>query len=752
MAEQYVIEPFLDVEGEGYQVLRYELHEELSEVSWLKAELTQHDVGERKDATPPKDLIDKTAILNLRRQDGGQERFFVGRIVSARRQSGADEVQTVHVEVAPVPWALTKRRDSRVFQNMAVKDIIVEVLENAGVGSDQYDWQTSGEHPERAYCVQYRETDYDFLRRLASEEGIYFAVHHDGETDKIVFSDEPTGLGDIEGETALRYHFGTGMDRSADVVSRVEQVHRVTTDKVMLRDYNYEKPKLSVEATVESDDDGDHVLEAYDYPGRGLEPPEIERLAKINADEVQARRQRVTGEAATLALRPGLRFSIEGHPYEALNQEVLVTSVTIKGTSPRLGATEEGKEDAFVMRFSAVPTKHRYAPVRRPRAAEVVGLSTAVTTGPAGEEIHVDEAAEVKIRYPWDRLGPEDDGSSRWVRTLQLGLGDSMLLPRVGWEVYVDHDHGDVDRPLVMGRMYNAHTPPPYNLPDEATKSSLQTATSPGDGSSNEMRLGDSAGSEEIFFNASKDMKVDVKNNTTESVGNNASKSVGSNQEKNITDSLTASVGGSQSLSVGGNQKIGIETRHQDEIAGDHSLSIGGTRTMMIGGDHKNDVGGSSTFQVGGMNIDLVVGSVTHDTLGSFTHNVGSALIDITPSDRSLTVGGSITETAGAAKIVGTMGGRGVEVGGAMTQQVAGAIVNLADGDRAESAGGTYTEIAAGASVVKADNIKIEADGMINLVMGASIVSINPAMVTIMGVSLKLDGKVADVGALVIDN
>lgn len=752
MAEQHIIEPFLDVEGEGFQVLRYELTEELSEVSWLRAELTQHDAGERKDPTPPKDLISKTATLTLRRDDGGQERQFVGRIVSARRQSDEDEVQTVHVEIAPAPWALTKRRDSRVFQEMPVKDIVLEVLDKAGVGSDKVDWQAAGKHPDRAYCVQYRETDFDFVRRLCSEEGIYFAVHHLDGSEKVIFGDEPIGLGEIEGETTLAYHYGMGMDRSGDVITRVEQSHRVVTDKVMLRDYNYEKPKLEVEATVESEDDGEHVLEAYDYPGRGLEPPEIERLAKITSDQLQARRQVVRGEAATLALRPGLRFTIEGHPYEALNQEVLVTSVTITGTTPRLGALEEGNEDAFVVTFTAVPTKHRYSPTRRPRAAEAIGLSTVVTTGPPGEEIHVDETASVTIRYPWDRLGPEDDGSSRWVRTLQLGLGDSMLLPRMKWEVYVDHDHGDIDRPLVMGRLYNAHTPPPYNLPDEANRSSLQTATSPGGGSSNEMRLGDGAGSEEIFFNASKDMKVDVKNNTTESVGNNASKKVGSNQEKNITDSLTATVGGSQSVSVSGNQKVAIETRAQDEIAGDHTLDVGGTRTMMIGGDHKMDVGGSSKLQVGGMNIDLVVGSVTHETLGSFTHNVGSALIDITPSDRSLTVGGSVTETAGAAKIIGTMGGRGVEVGGAMTQQVAGAIVNLADGDRAESAGGTYTEIAAGASVVKADNIKIEADGMINLVMGASIISINPAMVTLMGVSLKLDGKVSDLGALVIDN
>lgn len=751
MAEvKLLVEPSLEVEGTRFQVLRYDLTESLSELSRLRCAVTELDVEPKN----PAELIGKTAILTLARTDGIQRREFVGRVVVAAREVDEDDVRCLSLEVAPVPWALSKRADCRVFQHQTVVDIAKAVLEAAGVPADQQDWRVTEEHPEKEYLVQYRETDLDFLWRILAEEGIYFAVHHEDGADKLVFGDDPRGLGDVEEPTALPYHYGHGGDEAIDAVMRLVHEHTVTSDKVTLRDYTPDKPKLDVTATVESDDDGDHVLEIYDYPARAADPSEAERLAKILLDEHQAPRQVVRGEAGVLHLRPGLRVTLEGHPYAPLNQEYLITGVSIVGSTPRLGAAAEAEAgQRYRLSFTAVPTETtRYRPAPRPRQARVAGLQTAVTTGASGEEIHTNESGAVKIRYHWDRLGPEDDGSSLWCRTSQLALGGSMLLPRMGWEVSVDHLEGDPDRPLVMGRMYNGEKPPPYKLPDEAVKSALQTATSPGGGSTNELRTSDGAGSEEMFFNASKDMTVDVKNNTTESVGSNSTRSIGANQAKNVTNSVTATVGANQSLSVGGDQAIKVETKLQDEVGADHSLTIGGNRDMKIGGDHKRDVSGNATHDVGAMMVDLVVGSTTEEILGDYKHDVGAALVDITVADRVVAVTGSITETAGAAKVIAVNGGRGVSVDGSMMQQVAGAIINVASGDRAESSGATYTEIAAGAQVVKANNITIEADGMITLVMGASILNMNPAMITLMGVSIKLDGKTADLGALIVDN
>ena len=739
------VDPTISIDGAPFRVLGYVVREALSEISTLTCEVIEDDVETKNPAA----LIGMRAEFSLERSEMGDERTFVGQIVRAERHPDNNDVRTLRLIVAPVPWVLTKRHDCRVFQNLSVVDIAKEVLSAAAIPDDKQDWQIAGTHNEREYLVQYRETDFDFLQRILSEEGIYWAVHFVDGNDVIQFSDKPNGTGEIDATPLPHYDIMGGIDKM-ECVTRVTQRLTVAPDKASLRDYNYENPAAKVEATLESTDEGEHALEVYDYPARCTETADAERLAQVLLDELQARRTTVEGYTGVLGMKVGLRFTIEEHPYSPLNQEYTIIGVDIEGNTPRIDATVEYRSK-YSCRFTAIPSANTCAPPRRARAADIVGLQTTFTTGPPGEEIHVNEAGEVTIRYHWDRLGTDDEKSSLPVRTRQAQNGDSMLLPRMKWEVATTHLEGDPDQPLVMARMYNGTTPPPYNLPEECSMSSLQTATTPGGGSVNEMRMGDSAGAEEMYFNASKDMTVDVKNNTTESVGNNHTHSIGSNHSKNVTNSSTISVGSNQTVKVGGNQEISVETRMQDEVAGDHTLDIGGNRDMKVGGDHKRDVGGDSKHEVGGRRIDLVVGSVTDDTLGAYQHDVGAALIDVTVNDRSLQVKGSISETAGAAKIIYAKGGRGVEVGTTMTQKVAGAIINLAT-DRVEKAKGTYTEIAAGAHLVKSKNITVEADTVLTIVMGASTLTLLPALVAIAGISVKLDGDVSDLAVLVIDN
>jgi type VI secretion system secreted protein VgrG len=661
------------------------------------------------------------------------------------------------VHIAPTLWELGQRADCRIFQETSAVDIVKKVLEGAGLPPGRQDWHLGEDHPVRVYTVQYRESDLDFIRRLLFEEGIYFAVHATDEEDKVVFGDAPDGLADVAGTTLLTFFEEFGFEGSVDRVRRLDRVASVQSDKVFVRDYDPDKPALALEATAESTDEGEHVLEVYDYPARCTEVAVATHTAEVLLGSLQAERDVVHGDVGSLALWPGLRFSVDGHPYDPLNQAYMVTRSRITGSHPRMldggRAARSGREPKHTCEFWAVPTKTtRYRPPRRAREQVIPGLQTAITTGASGSEIHTDAGGHVKVRFHWDRSGIQDDTSSRWIRTSQVPTGGSMLLPRVGWEVTVAHHGGDADRPLVLGRMYNAVTPPPYALPKEAAKSSVQTATTPGGGSSNEFRMGDTKGSEEMFFNASKDMTTEVKNNATETIGNDYKKKVGSNQSRSVTDSSTSSVGANQTIDVGGNQSVKVETFMVDEVGGSHSLSIGGNRDMKVGGDHKRDIGGTSSLEVGGNQIDLVVGSITDETLASFSHQVGAALIELCVGDRVVTVGGASTENAGAAKVIVVKGGRGVNVGGSLNIKVAGAIVNMANADRAEASGGTYTEIAAGAQIVKGNNVVFEADNMLSLVMGASTLTLMPAMIAIAGVSVKIDGDVTDAGTMVVDN
>jgi type VI secretion system secreted protein VgrG len=300
--------------------------------------------------------------------------------------------------------------------------------------------------------------------------------------------------------------------------------------------------------------------------------------------------------------------------------------------------------------------------------------------------------------------------------------------------------------------MYNGVTPPPYALPANKARGSVQTATTPGGGSTNEFRMNDTKGTEEMFFNASKDMSVDVVNNSTESVGNNSTHNIGSNHSLSVTNSVQNKVGSNQTVKVGANQDVHVSTFYVDQIGGSYSLTVGANRSMHIGGDHKRDVAGDSEVTVNSNMIDLIVGSQTDHTLANFTHDVGAANVTITAASRSYTVGGARAETTGAVKIIGSLAGVGTDTSGSMMHKVAGAILTKITKDREDKAGANYTEIAAGAHIIKGDKISFEAETMLCLVMGASTITMMPSMVAIAGVSLKLDGDVTDQGALILDN
>ncbi len=742
------------VDGEAYRLLACQIRESLSALPVAVIEIGTLDSVNNSGPPDPGTMIGKPIVIKLDREDGAQSRQFVGVATEATRLADKEGRPFTRITVIPRLFRLGKRADCRTFQQKSVPDIVKEVLTVAGLASDAQEARLSGSYAPRVYCVQYRETDLDFVARLLSEEGIYFAVTFEDGKDTVVFCDDPTGLDDLEGNASLPFAHTMGFSSSSACVLWVKDSTEVRSDKAFIRDYDFERPKLALEAPVEGKDDGGHSLEVYQYPGRFLDQEVGKRYAQVLLDSLQAERHIVTGESTVLTMSPGRRFTITDHPYEPLNQELLITGVETEyreGFSSRAGAPASGQ--GFTCRFTAVPTATTaYRPPRRERAVAIPGLQTAVTTGPSGQEIHSDKHGRVKAKYMWDRLGKADETSSLWMRTSQVPTGGSMLLPRVGWEVSVRHVEGDPDVPIVMSRLYNTVTPPPYALPAGKARGAMQTATTPGGGSSNEFRMDDTKGKEEMMFNASKDMTVDVVNNTTESVGNNETHSIGSNHKVNVTNSVMASVGASQTVSVGSNQTVHVETFMVEQIGGAHTLAIGGNRDMKIGGDHRREVAGGDKTDVGSLMTDLVVGKISTEGSASLTIDVGTASALITAGDHNLDIVGDRTEATGAAKAVIAVGGRGVEITGAMTQKVAGAILAKIGGDMADTAATTFTEVAAGAHILKADKVVFEGETIVSFVMGASTITLTPASISIAGVSIKIDGAVAETAALIMDN
>jgi type VI secretion system secreted protein VgrG len=731
-----------EVKGQSLIVRTAKIEDRLDAIAVLDISLVSE-----AELPKPSSLLSADATFEIGSVDAaGAKHKFQGIVTWAERRLDADGRPTLHLRVQPKLLRLTLRNDVRTFQKKSVPDILKEVVEGAGAGPVRL--ALSGSYEKRDFAIQYRETDFDFLRRVCAEEGVAFVFDH--EAGEVVFCDDPKGMADAA-ESTLKFIPEFGFDHAFAAVGKLDFKSRVVSDKVMLRDYDPTRPRLALETEKEGTDDGDHALEVYAFPARTTDESALERRTQALLDSIQSRRHIISGTTTAWALAPGQRFTIEGHPYAPLDQELLTTSITLDFAQSE--SAFEKVQAKMSLRFEAIPTeKSAYRPARLPPARRAPGVQTALTTGASGQEIDVDETGSVTVLYPWDRVGAKDDTSSVRMRTLQLGLGGSMLLPRVGWEVLVQCNEADPDLPLIVGRLYNAEKPPPYSLPGGKARSSIQTATTPGGGSTNEIRTDDSAGSEEMFFNASKDMSVTAKNNATESVGANATLQVGGNQDVNITNSSELTIGASQDVSVGGNQKASVETLRVDQAGGDHSLSVGGNRDMKVGGDHKYTIGADESVDVGGMKTELVVGSIDEQTSGDMTLDVGAVRATITVGNHATTIGGNHTETSGAAKVSLVYGAMASEIGGNQDLKAAAAGVHLVKADRAESAGGMYTEIAAGAHIVKADNIVFTADAAITLVMGASILSITPASVALLGISVKLDGDVADTAALVIDN
>ncbi len=647
MADPIEIEHHITVDGTEYAIVALDAREALDEIGVLHAELV--DLAGEADPPDPAALLGKPLVLQSARKDGSEERKIAAYVVEAERTTTYGErVTGTLVTARPRLFRLTQRADCRTFQNLSAPDIVKKVLAGAGVPDSAQKWQITGSYPARLYTTQYRETDFAFVQRLLSEEGIAFTIDSSSGEDVVVFFDED--LGAIEGQKIIVHRPAAGLNVTTDAVDVTSHDKSTVPGRVNLRDYDFEHPRVNLDAKAEADDAAEKALEVYVYPGRFRQEPVGDRYAKVLLDALRARREVIGGPTNTLRLLCGHRFQLDEHPYAPLNQEYLVIESTIAYEAPRARSSTEGdgpylraaldggRHPAFGTReghrldratFRAIPTdKTTYRPPRVARAVAAPGAQVAVTTGPPGQEIHPDEHGRVKVIFPWDRLGKPDDTSSLWIRTCQLPLGGSMLTPRVGWEVYLNFTDGDPDLPFVFGRMYNGKTPPPYELPKHKARMSIQTATTPGGGSVNEIRMDDTAGGEEMFMNASHDASVSAGNNATESVGNNETRSIGSNQTLSVTDSMAASIGANQSITIGANQTIHVSTLMVDSV-GSHTLAVGGNRDLKAGGDHKRTVTGASTLTIGGMQVDLVAGSVDENGLATMDNHVGAALVEL---------------------------------------------------------------------------------------------------------------------------
>jgi type VI secretion system secreted protein VgrG len=536
-----------------------------------------------EEAVDPAELLRQPMAVTVNLQDGGERKIHG--LVRRFTQSGQqDDLTFYSVELVPWLWFLTLSRDCKVFQNKSVLDIVQEVFD--GLGYTDYDLRCSSTYAPREYCVQYRETHFNFISRLLEEEGIFYFFEHTQDTHTLVLADMNTTCQACPGQEQARMAPEEGPALEGDVVTAISLESAVHLGKVTLRDYDPTRPSLNLETFVEDDEVEEEV---YHYPGLYKELDEGSRYAQLLLEEGTCGRQVIRGASNCRAFVSGTSFTLEEHYRPDANQELLLLHVSHRGEAGDYRSWASATLE-YNNTFVCIPSGTPYRPPRRSRKPRIQGSQTAVVVGPAGEEVFTDQYGRIKIQFHWDRLGQRDQNSSCFVRVVFGWAGKgygAVSIPRIGNEVIVDFLEGNPDAPIVTGSVYNAEQTPPFELPGSGIQMGMKSRSSPGGGGDNEISMTDTAGEELINIHAQHDMTTTVDHDDTQTVKNNRSVTVVTGDETHAveTGKRTTTIKGLETLTVvtgdrvatldTGNDSLTVKTGTKtDKIKGPYEITV----------------------------------------------------------------------------------------------------------------------------------------------------------------------------------
>ena len=607
------------------------------------------------------DLLGLPATVTVESDTGGK-RYFNG-LIDKVQFLGAPYAGQWFYQFELVPWSamLDKVADCRIFQEITVPDLLKQIFADSGF--TDYKLKLTRKYPEREYCVQYRESTLNFIMRLMEEEGIYFFFQHGKSAHYMVLVDDHSGHDHVPGQSNIKYHpVNVGKRLKEDSVSHWTMGASVLTGQVALNAYNFETPRADI--STKRLIDRPHAQaswEVFDFHDRYGDTQEGDHYVRNRIEELQAEHEIFQGDTDSLALAAGQLFTLQQHPRRSQNQEYLLTEVYHRVVAPAyLSGAKNPSEETWEVKFDCTPSVTPFRLARATPRPSVRGPQTAVVVGPPKEEIYPDKHGRIKVQFPWDRYGKNDQTSSCWIRVVQSAAGPgfgAQFIPRVGHEVMVAFIEGDPDRPLVMGTVYNGSNPPPYGLPGNKTQSGLKTRSSPGGGASNanEIRLEDKKGAEEFYVQAEKDRKVLVKNCNSETVGVNETLDVGKNRTAKVGDNEILSVGKNQKQTIGASQELTVGADRTRLVGSNESVTIGKNQTEMVGSSRVTTIANSDALNVG-FSQEVNVGATYHlSVLGLATTEVGGV--------HTLEVGGVQDISVGGMQTIEVEGDQQLEVG-----------------------------------------------------------------------------------------
>ncbi|OEC48923.1 type VI secretion system tip protein TssI/VgrG, partial [Pseudomonas sp. ENNP23] len=434
---------------------------------------------------------------------------------------------------------------------------------------------------EWEYCVQYRETSFEFVSRLMEQEGIYYYFRHEQSRHVLVLSDAYGAHTTAPGYGSVPYYPLEDQMRERDHVYDWHLAREVQPGSLALNDYDFQRPsaRLEVRSSISrSHSNAEHPL--YDYPGEYVQTGDGEQYARNRIEAIQTQYERVQLRTNARGLGAGHLFKMTGYPRADQNREYLIIGARYAVSQEAYESGSTGGTLQFNSSLECIEARQPFRPMPTTIKPIVQGPQTAMVVGPKGEEIWTDQYGRVKVHFYWDRHDQSNENSSCWIRVSQSWAGKNwghIQIPRIGQEVIVSFLEGDPDRPIITGRVYNAEQTVPYDLPANATQSGIKSRSSKGGtpANFNEIRMEDKKGAEQLYIHAERNQDIVVENDETHSVGHNRTKSIGNDEVALIGQDRLRAVKRNDTLIVGGLKSDSVSTSYLIEVGENLRLVCG---------------------------------------------------------------------------------------------------------------------------------------------------------------------------------
>jgi type VI secretion system secreted protein VgrG len=631
--------------------------EQLGRLFEYKLELASEDYQIK-----PESIVGQNVSIRLNLDDS-KIRYFNGYVSHFTQLTSTGQLARYRATIVPWLWFLTRAADCRIFQDKTVPEIIEQIFRDHGF--TDFEKGLSGTYRTWEYCVQYRETDFDFVSRLMEQEGIYYFFKHEQGKHSLVMADSASAHEPYPEFGELSYQPAETGTSDKECISDWAVETHLQPCSFALNDFDFKNPKGDLQARTKVNREHTAAdFEIYDYPGEYTETSHGEEYTKKRIEEIQARYEVATAISDSRGVCTGFTFHLTDHPRDDQNDEYLITSAnyTIQGDEI-FSADAAGSEPSFSCSFTSIMSSQPFRSPRTTPKPKVSGPQTAIVVGPSGEEIYTDEYGRVKVKFHWDRYSKADENSSCWIRVAHVWAGrnwGAIYTPRIGQEIIVEFLEGYPDKPIITGRVYNDQAMPPYELPANKTISTLKSNSSKGGEGFNEIRFEDKKGEEQIYIHGEKNLDIRVKNDRFETVSRNRHLHVEQDKFEHVDNNRSEEIDADHKEKIGKDRHLEVKGKEAKQVGGSLSLTVKGDVIEVFASDHSEQTSGDCylkaqnvviegmqniTLSVGGSYIAIESGTIEINTAGQL--KIDGAQVQVTGQAQTSIQGGVMTEVKG---------------------------------------------------------------------------------------------------------